>query len=175
MLKYLILIYSLIKKSLYSIALGKNLIKHDVVLANKPRISRKNKLILNGKHIYIGYDCHIGADLIIKNKVLIASNVSFLGGDHRFDVPGKFIMDSGRNVCKQIIIEDDVWIGHGVTVMHGVVLGEGCIIASGSLITKDVPSFTIYGGVPAKKIRSRFLKAEDEEFHREMLRSTSFA
>jgi len=175
MIKLLMTIKSLIKKFFYSLILRLNLVKHDVTLANKPRISRKNRLIFEGTDIYIGFDCHVGADVVIKNKVLIASNVSFVGGDHRFDIVGKYMKDSGRDVSKKIIIEDDVWIGHGVIVMHGITLGEGSIVAAGSLVTKDVPPYTIYGGSPAKKIRNRFLANDDEVKHREMIKSKTFS
>ena len=175
MIKFLITIKSLIKKIFYSLMLRSNLVKHDVTLANKPRISRKNRLVFEGEDIYIGFDCHVGADVVIKNKVLIASNVSFVGGDHRFDIVGKYMKDSGRDVSKKIIIEDDVWIGHGVIVMHGITLGEGSIVAAGSLVTKDVLPYTIYGGSPAKKIRNRFLSSDEEIRHINMIKSKNLS
>jgi len=174
MIKMLACIKGILRKTFFSLLLRVNLFKCEVTLANKPRVSRKNKIFFKGKHTYIGFDCHVGADLVINNKVLIASNVSFVGGDHKFDLPGTFIMDSGRDVAKAVTIEDDVWVGHGVTVMHGVVLGEGCIVAAGSLVTKDVPPYTIYGGSPARKIRNRFQSPEDEAIHREMIKNCRF-
>lgn len=149
----------------YSFFLKKNLVKNKVIFANMPRISKKNKIVFAGKDIYIGFDCHIGADLFIENKVLIASRVSFVGGDHQYDLVGEFIKDTGRDNFQQIIIENDVWIGHGVIVMHGVTIGEGSIIAAGSVVTKDVTPYAIYAGVPAKKIRYRFCSLEDAIAH----------
>lgn len=171
MIKFLVNSKSFLKKLIYSIMLRSNLVKHNVTLANKPRVSRKNRLVFDGEDIYIGFDCHVGADVVIKNKVLIASNVSFVGGDHRFDIVGKYMKDSGRDVSKKIIIEDDVWIGHGVIVMHGITLGEGSIVAAGSLVTKDVHPYTIYGGSPAKKIRNRFVSNDDEIRHKDIIKS----
>ena len=55
-----------------------------------------------------------------------------------------------------IILQNDVWIGHGATIMSGVTLHNGCVVAAGAVVTKDVPPYTIVGGVPAKEIRKRF-------------------
>lgn len=53
-------------------------------------------------------------------------------------------------------IGNDVWIGHAAIVMPGVTIGDGAVIGSAAVVTKDVPPYTIVGGVPAKLIRERF-------------------
>lgn len=55
-----------------------------------------------------------------------------------------------------IVIGNDVWIGDRVSIMEGIRIGDGAIIAAGAVVTKDVPQYTIVGGVPAKPIRKRF-------------------
>lgn len=55
-----------------------------------------------------------------------------------------------------IVIGNDVWIGYEAVIMAGVHIGDGAIIAAHAVVTKDVPSYTIVGGVPAKEIRKRF-------------------
>lgn len=55
-----------------------------------------------------------------------------------------------------IIIQNDVWIAHGATVMGGVTLHNGCIVAANAVVTKDVPPYAIVGGNPAKILRYRF-------------------
>lgn len=55
-----------------------------------------------------------------------------------------------------IIVDDDVWIGYGATIMSGVRVGQGAVIAAGSLVTQDVPPYSIVGGVPAKLLKKRF-------------------
>ncbi|WP_423836335.1 DapH/DapD/GlmU-related protein [Stutzerimonas stutzeri] len=51
-------------------------------------------------------------------------------------------------------IEDDVFIGEGVKILKGVVVGRGSVIGSGSVIVKNVEPFSIYAGVPARKIKA---------------------
>lgn len=58
-----------------------------------------------------------------------------------------------------IVIGNDVWIGYEAVILSGVTIGDGAIIGTRAVVTKDVPSYTIVGGVPAKPIRKRF----DEE------------
>ena len=55
-----------------------------------------------------------------------------------------------------IIIGNDVWIGYEAVIMAGVTIGDGAMIGTRAVVTKDVPPYTIVGGVPAKLIRTRF-------------------
>ena len=55
-----------------------------------------------------------------------------------------------------IVIGNDVWIGYETVILSGVTIGDGAIIGSRAVVTKDVPPYTIVGGVPAKTIRKRF-------------------
>ncbi len=66
-----------------------------------------------------------------------------------------------ENTNYSIVVGNDVWIGANTSIIDGVTIGDGAIIAANSLINKDIPPFTIYGGVPAKLIKERF--QEDEK------------
>ena len=56
----------------------------------------------------------------------------------------------------EVVIGHDTWLGHGVTILPGVTIGNGAVVGSGAVVSKDVPPYTIVGGVPAKIIRKRF-------------------
>ncbi len=64
-----------------------------------------------------------------------------------------------------IIVGNDVWIGYGAVILSGVTVGDGAIIGARAVVTKDVPPYTIVGGVPARQIRKRF----DEETIKKLL------
>lgn len=70
--------------------------------------------------------------------------------------------DDSIDICEawdnkgDIVIGNDVWIGYEAVIMSGVHIGDGAIIGTRALVTKDVPPYTIVGGMPAKIIRKRF-------------------
>ncbi len=97
---------------------------------------------INGAHIDAQMEVKIG------NNVRIAPYVVIMDSDFH-DVADHF----ADGVSKPIIIEDNVWIALRATVLKGVHLGEGCVIGCGAIVTKDVPPYTVVGGVPARVIR----------------------
>lgn len=111
-----------------------------------------------GDNVYLGRYTHIASNLEIGSNVLVASFVSFVGGDHRIDnlgdTPIKF---SGRLHDKKTIVEDNVWIGHGSIIMAGVTIKSGAVVAAGSVVTRDVGNDEIVAGSPAKLLRKRVL------------------
>jgi chloramphenicol O-acetyltransferase type B len=119
-----------------------------------------------GDFVYIGNNCHLSIDTLdIGDYTMLASQVSIVGGDHRFDIAGVPIRNTGRAERKGVIIGKDCWLGHGVTVLDGVELGEGAIIAAGSVVTRSVEPYSVYAGVPAKRIKDRFQNNADIRLH----------
>ena len=65
---------------------------------------------------------------------------------------------------RPVTIGHDTWIGHGAVIMKGVTIGVGAIVASHSVVTKEVPPYTIFGGIPAKLIKRRHAEPIAERF-----------
>lgn len=61
-----------------------------------------------------------------------------------------------------VTIGNDVWIGHNVTVLAGVTIGTGAIVAAGAVVARDVPPYTVVGGVAAKPIKRRFTENQED-------------
>ena len=78
----------------------------------------------------------------------------FIAYQHAHDTLSEPIMNQGYYDAP-IVIEDDVWIGHGVTVMAGVTIGRGSIVGAGAVVTKDIPPYSIAIGVPARIVKKR--------------------
>jgi len=110
-----------------------------------------------GENVTIHDFCYIDAigGIKIGNNTRIAHNCSIITGQHRYDLPGKTIYDSGYTKSA-VFIGSDVWLGTGVVVLQGITIGDGCVVGANSVVTEDVESFYIVGGVPAKLIRHRF-------------------
>jgi acetyltransferase-like isoleucine patch superfamily enzyme len=54
------------------------------------------------------------------------------------------------------MIGNDVWLGYGVKILEGISIGDGVVVGTGSIITKDIPPYEIWGGIPAKKMQTDF-------------------
>lgn len=112
------------------------------------------------QNIRIGEDSVIGdhafldgrADLIIGDHVDIASHVLIYNSEH--DIESKAF----KAIEDKVGIDNYVFIGSRVTILPGVKIGKGAIVAAGAVVTRDVPSFSIVGGVPAKVIGERKIK-----------------
>lgn len=101
-----------------------------------------------GKYCSISWDCTIGA---------LEHNISSVS-THAFSYRKQFglVKCDSQIPHRKCIIGNDVWIGCGSIIMPGVRIGSGAIIGAGSVVTKDVDSYEIVAGVPAKHIRYRF-------------------
>ena len=116
-----------------------------------------------GEYVYVGLNSNIwsGESVTIGNNVLISHNVNIIDtNSHEIDhiersERYKSLLINGHPkdktsiVTGPIIIEDDVWISFGVTILKNVTIGKGAIIAANSVVTKNVAPFTLVAGNPA--------------------------
>lgn len=86
--------------------------------------------------------------------VLIGSNVTISSGMHPIEGAHPPIF-ARKSVPKEIIIEDDVWIGAGAVIMPGVHIAKGTVIGANTVVTRDTEAYSVMVGAPAKKIRGR--------------------
>ena len=124
--------------------LGKN------VSFNGMRISGRGKVSI-GDNFHSGKEC-----------LMISQN-------HNYNNGTKIPYDE-TYIYKDIIIEDNVWLGDRVIILGGVTIGEGAIIQAGSVVVKDIPKYTIAGGHPAKVFSKRNIEhyeklKKENKFH----------
>lgn len=101
------------------------------------------------------------SNLYIGNFCSIADKCVFLlGGEHKYDTlstypfKAKYLKEKESGTKGDIVVEDDVWIGYGCTILSGVKIGQGAIIGAQSVVAKDIPPYAIYVG--NKIVRYRF-------------------
>lgn len=108
-----------------------------------------------GNNSGIGYKSEIQGPVKLGENVLMGPEVKIITWNHNFSDISTPIIKQGVKPPEKVIIGDDVWIGTRVIILPGVQIGKGAIIGAGSVVTKDIPSYSIVGGVPAKIIRFR--------------------
>lgn len=99
--------------------------------------------------------CHIG------NYVMMGTDVTIITRNHRFSQTDIPMMKQGFEEEAPVWIGNDVWIGDRVMILPGVHIGDGCVIAAGAVVTKDIPSFSVAAGIPARVIRKRTSKPDN--------------
>ena len=105
-----------------------------------------------GRNVFVNQNCTVydlgGVD--IGDDVMIGPNVSLITSGHPIEPSRR----RDGVTAAPIVIERNVWIAAGATIIGGVTVGENSVVAAGSVVTKDVPPNTLVGGNPARVIRS---------------------
>ncbi|NQU83456.1 MAG: acyltransferase [Parcubacteria group bacterium] len=150
-----------------SISLGRNVVVAShvelshVVVGDETRIGPFTFIFGSEDHpVQIGKNCQFTAHCYINGSsgLEIGDNVGFAPGAMIFSdsgpLPSKKLQRFFPITEGKIVIHDDVWICAQAMILPGVTIGSMSVIASGSLVTKDVPSGVVVGGIPAKIIKT---------------------
>lgn len=134
----------------------------NIYLKNDIYLASGTKILSTKAKVYIG------------NHVMFGPDVKIITGDHRIDIPGKFMKEIREEEKlpendQDVIIEDDVWIGAGATILKEVTISRGSVVASGAVVLKDVPPYYIVGGIPAKILKRRFDNNEIEHHEKVLI------
>ncbi len=103
----------------------------------------------------IGAYSNVPSDVTIGENVMIGQELLVYTQNHamaRTDIP---MRQQGMTDVNPVAIGNDVWIGSRVTILPGVHIGDGAVIGAGAVVTKDIPPYEIWGGNPARKLKSR--------------------
>ncbi|MFQ9516032.1 MAG: CatB-related O-acetyltransferase [Eubacterium sp.] len=131
---------------------------------NDPTLFEKNNVLyhypINNDKLQIGKFCSIacGAKFLFNSANHTLSSLSTYPFPLFFEEWGleKKDVTKAWDNKGDIVIGNDVWIGYEAVILAGVTIGDGAIIGTRAVVTKDVPPYTIVGGVPAKPIKRRF-------------------
>ena len=134
--------------------------KGRIILHNNVTLNLYVFLQANKGFIEIGENSEInnftiinsGAKITIGKNVLIGSKVTIISYTHEYS--NKLIKEQ-NTPTKEVIIEDDAWIGANTTILYGVKIGKGAVIGANSLVNKDIEPYTINVGSPTKVIGKR--------------------
>lgn len=138
----------------YSKLRGKNTVIENNVFIHENVLIRSLKTVVIGEGTTINKNTCILDNVVIGKHCSIAPNCVIVGSNHNFKDASQLIKKQGTSSVG-ITIEDDVWIGANVTILDGVKIEKGSVIAAGAVVNKNVPEYSVYGGVPAKCIGKR--------------------
>ncbi|MGO3920720.1 acyltransferase [Acinetobacter venetianus] len=123
---------------------------------------QKKNLVI-GRNVYIGPDSyiHAGGGVIIGNGTIIGPKVKIWSVNHDYNT-FEILPYTRKVINSPVQIGKGCWIGLDVRICPNVTIGDGVVIAMGSVVTKDIPSFSIVGGNPAKVLKSRYTTEEEK-------------
>ena len=143
----------------------------EIVIGDNVSILSGSKIFAGGGNVHVGdgsvitYECNIFSSgsvaegtilnrIEIGENVIIGPHVVITSGQHSYEDPSIPIKQQ-PDICRDITIEDDVWIGANVSIIPGVRIGKGSVIGAGAVVIDNIPPFSVAAGVPAKVLKKR--------------------
>jgi putative colanic acid biosynthesis acetyltransferase WcaF len=107
-----------------------------------------------GRHVAIGprVNFYNLGGVRLGDRVVVSQDVYFCGGTHDYSDPRYPL------IRREIVVEDDVWIGAGAFIGPGVTVGRGAVVGARTVVTKDVPPWKVVVGNPAREIKDRVMR-----------------
>lgn len=139
------------------VVFGRNCtVGRDTVIVCTGVVRHKGVGLLLGDRSAIGPQSFLGGQggIVIGSDVIMGPGVRIFSENHEFadlTVPIRLQGDKREGV----MIEDDCWIGAGVTIVDGVTVGRGTVVAAGAVVTRSLPPYSLAAGVPARVLRNR--------------------
>jgi len=96
-----------------------------------------------------------GGDIVIGDNCLVSQFCTLIASNHGMEKDIPIQLQTPDRLKRGVILENDVWLGAGVSILPGVRVGKGSVVGAGSVVTRDVPPYEIWAGVQAKKIGLR--------------------
>lgn len=134
--------------------LGAKIGKHTVICRRVEVLYPKGLKLADNVAVgwFVDFDARGG--ISIDHDTNISSHTKFITGSHNVDDP------EFKASFKPIEIGHHCWIGTGAIILQGITIGDGVIVAAGAVVTKDIPAFEIWGGVPARFVRKRSINVK---------------
>jgi serine acetyltransferase len=139
----------------HQVKLGSNCRLEHGIYFHYDGIYSKGPSICIGDNVFVGNNTefNITDKITIGNDCLIAAGCCFV--DHNHGTNTNKLMRNQPAPKEEIILEEDVWLGCNVVVLKGCTIGKGAVVAAGAVVTKSIPAYEIWGGIPARKISER--------------------
>lgn len=119
------------------------------------QLTKPNPFVVIGNHSVVGRNTIIAAKTEIKIGAFVLIGPYCQINDQSHGMSKSNLIINQEAILNPVKIEDDVWIGSGVRILPGVNIGRGSIIGAGSVVTKSIPEYEIWAGVPARFMRKR--------------------